>query len=226
VVLWLIDRKRESRRGRRRHRFGCHAPDGHAGIRDHRPVLATTVIRVKQHENLVGRPCLIGYPGRGRSLEMKLLRDVVDWVRSGVGAIWRAVAPHAGPGVAGGVAAQIIRTRRELVLENAMLRHQVVILRRKSPRPRLTTFDRLRLLVAAAVLRTWRRTLAIVQPETVLRWHREGFCMFWRRRSRSKSAERRVAAETIALIREMATKNRLWGAERIRGELVKLGIKV
>ena len=120
----------------------------------------------------------------------------------------------------------MVRRRSELVIENAMLRHQIVILRRKSPRPRLTAFDRLRLVVAAAVLPTWRRTLAIVQPDTVLRWHREGFRMLWRRRSRPGNAEGRVAAETITLIRDMATKNRLWGAERIRGELLKLGIKV
>jgi len=157
---------------------------------------------------------------------MNFLRHIVDWVRSRAGAMWKAVAPHCGPSGARGVAADIVRSRRELVIENAMLRHQVVILRRKSPHPRLTTFDRLRFLLAAAVLPTWRRALAIVQPETVLRWHREGFRMFWRRRSQPGSVERRVSAETISLIREMATKNRLWGAERIRGELLKLGIKI
>jgi len=91
-----------------------------------------------------------------------------------------------------------------------MLRHQIVILRRKSPHPKLTTLDRIRLLVAAAVLPTWRRALAIVQPETLLRWHREGFRLFWRRRSRPGRVERRTTVETITLIREMATKNRLW----------------
>ena len=83
-----------------------------------------------------------------------------------------------------------------------MLRHQVVILRRKSPHPRLTTFDRFHFLLAAAVLPTWRRALAIVQPETVLRWHREGFRMFWRRRSQPGSVNRRVTAETISLVRQ------------------------
>ena len=107
-----------------------------------------------------------------------------------------------------------------------MLRHQIVILRRKFPHPRITMFDRLRFLIAAAVLPTWRRALAIVQPETLLRWHREGFRLLWRRRSRAGSVERRVAHETVTLIRQMATKNRLWGAERIRGELLKLGLKV
>jgi transposase InsO family protein len=157
---------------------------------------------------------------------MKVLRHIVGWVRSRAGVIWKAAAPHDGRGALRGVAADAVRSRKELVIENALLRHQIVILRRKSPRPRLTTVDRLWLLVAAAVLPTWRRALAIVQPETLLPWHREGFRMFWRRRSRPGRVERRVTAETISLIREMATKNRLWGAERIRGELLTLGIKL
>jgi putative transposase len=136
------------------------------------------------------------------------------------------MAPHVEPDVAVGAAVDIVRTRRDLVLENAMLRHQIVILRRKSPRPRLTALDRLGILVAAAVLPTWRRALGIVQPETVLRWHREGFRLLWRRRSSSAHAKRRLPAETVDLIRDMASNNRLWGAERIRGELSKLGIRV
>jgi hypothetical protein len=78
-------------------------------------------------------------------------------------------------GWCGGVAADIGRSRRELIIENAMLRHQVVILPRKSPHPRLTTFDRLRFLLAAAVLPTWRRARAVVQPQTVLRGIARGF---------------------------------------------------
>jgi putative transposase len=65
-----------------------------------------------------------------------------------------------------------------------------------------------------------------VQPDTLLRWHRELFRLFWKRKSKAASRKPKVAAETIALIREMATNNRLWGAERIRGELLKLGIHV
>jgi transposase InsO family protein len=66
----------------------------------------------------------------------------------------------------------------------------------------------------------------IVQPETLLRWHRDLFRLYWKRRSKASSHKPRVSAETIALIREMAKKNRLWGAERIRGEVLKLGIRV
>jgi transposase InsO family protein len=82
-------------------------------------------------------------------------------------------------------------------------------------------------VLLASRLRAWRQTLLIVQPETLLRWHRQGFRLLWRRRSRPRSTPQpKVAAETIALICEMAAANRLWGAERIRGELLKLGIRV
>jgi len=156
----------------------------------------------------------------------ELLHDVVSRLRSKVGLIWRVLQPRSGPGVVRGALADVVRSRRELVLENVMLRQQIIVLRRKMPRPVLTRVDRFRLLLGAAVLPGWRRALAIVQPETLLRWHREGFRTFWRRGSRAGNVERRLAAETVALIREMATTNRLWGAERIRGELMKLGIQV
>jgi len=83
--------------------------------------------------------------------------------------LWNALTPADQARVAAGAVVDVVRSRRELVLENAMLRQQIIVLRRKSPRPRLTTLDRLRLLVAAAVLPTWRRAMAIVQPETLLR---------------------------------------------------------
>src|SRR5262249_17366343 len=65
-----------------------------------------------------------------------------------------------------------------------------------------------------------------VQPETLLRWHRQGFKLFWKYKSRAASLKPRISQETVALIKEMARDNRLWGAERIRGELLKLGIHV
>jgi putative transposase len=66
----------------------------------------------------------------------------------------------------------------------------------------------------------------IVQPDTLLRWHRELFRLYWKRKSKAHAHKPKVAPETIALIREMAKENRLWGAERIRGELLKQGIHV
>jgi transposase InsO family protein len=75
-------------------------------------------------------------------------------------------------------------------------------------------------------LPSWRETLLIVKPETLLRWHRAGFRRFWKWKSRTTIRESKLAPETIALIKELATNNRLWGADRIRGELLKRGINV
>jgi putative transposase len=121
--------------------------------------------------------------------------------------------------------ADAFRPRWALLTEIALLRHQLAVLQRSVARPRVARFDRIVLVALAAVTPTWRNVLRIVQPETLLRWHRAGFQALWRWRSRKPPASR-VGAETVALIRSMAAANRLWGAERIRGELLKLGIKV
>lgn len=117
------------------------------------------------------------------------------------------------------------RSRRELVVENATLRHQLSVFRRASGRPRLGLTDRLRLLVGAALLPAWRKAIVVVQPETIFKWHRAGLRVFWRHRSKSRNRAR-LNADTIELIRDMAKRDRLGGAERIRGELLKLGIRV
>ena len=78
----------------------------------------------------------------------------------------------------------------------------------------------------ARLVPNWKRVVQIVQPDTLLRWHRAGFRLFWRIKSRSRQPARRLDAETIALIQRLARENRLWGAERMRGELLKLGIRV
>jgi len=95
-------------------------------------------------------------------------------------------------------------------------------------RPHCTPADRTLLVSLASRVRLWRHARLIVQPDTLLRWHRQGFRLFWRRKSRAATSPRKakVAAETIALIRAMAAANHLWGAERIRGELLKLNIRV
>jgi transposase InsO family protein len=130
-------------------------------------------------------------------------------------------------GVAGAFIADLTRSRAELVTENALLRQQLIAASRAVKRPALRVHERGLLVLLASLLREWRRALLLVKPETVLRWHREGFRLFWRRKSRSKCpSEPRVAPDVVALIRCMATENRLWGAERIRGELLKLGIRV
>ena len=133
--------------------------------------------------------------------------------------------PGTGPCV-GSTGSDLLRTKAALVVENAFLRQQLVVLGRHVKRPRPTPADRLRLIRLARLVRGWRAALLIVQPDTLLRWHRQGFRLVWRARSRGGSKRPQIAAETVAAIQRLAAENRLWGAERIRGELLKLGIKV
>jgi putative transposase len=116
--------------------------------------------------------------------------------------------------------------KSELLVENALLRQQLIILHRQVKRPTCKKTDRFRLLLLARMVRVWKQALFIVQPETLLRWHRELFRVFWKHTSKARSSKPMLSHETITLIREMAANNRLWGAERIRGELLKLDIQV
>jgi len=118
------------------------------------------------------------------------------------------------------------RNRTQLIAENALLRQQLIILRRQVIRPQISKWDRLRLLFFARFTPLWSQSLHIIQPETLLRWHRDLFRIYWRRKSKSSTNRPRIAQQTIDLIRQMSDQNRLWGAERIRGELLKLGIRV
>ena len=122
--------------------------------------------------------------------------------------------------------ADLSRSKSELVAENAILRQQLIILKRQVKRPSFTKSDRMFLVLLARLIRTWQQALVIVQPDTLLRWHRELFRLYWKQKSKASTHKPKVAAETIALIRQMAKDNRLWGAERIRGELLKLGLRV
>jgi putative transposase len=151
-----------------------------------------------------------------------LLQRILCSVRNWASAAWGKLAPFA---EVPPTLVDAVRSRRELLLENAFLRHQIVVLRRRVPRPILTPVDRLRLLLAARLLPGWRGAVALVQPQTILRWHRLGFRLFWRHKSRSLPRDQ-LKSGTVELIREMAAKNRLWGAERIRGELLKNGVRV
>jgi hypothetical protein len=119
------------------------------------------------------------------------------------------------------------RSRAMLEAEIVALRHQLNVLRRKAPKRLVfSNFDR---LVFASLYRLAPgilNTLVIVKPETVFRWHRAGFRLFWRWRSRSRGGRPKVPLEIRQLIREMSLANPLWGAPRIHGELLKLGIDV
>ena len=123
-----------------------------------------------------------------------------------------------------GLAADLVRRRVELVAENALLRQQLIVAERKvAGRIRWTPWQRFTIVLAARVAPAWREATLLIQPATILRWHRAGFRAFWRRRSRRSG---RPPTTRVALIREMAGRNPRWGAERIRGELLKLGIRV
>ena len=115
-----------------------------------------------------------------------------------------------------------------MALENLALRQQLGILMRTSKRPRLRRTDRLFWVCPAKIWKGWKSVILIVQPETVLRWQRRRFRLYWRQLSQRKNPGRpKVNAEIRALVEKMATANPLWGAPRIHGELlIKLGIEV
>ena len=121
----------------------------------------------------------------------------------------------------------LFQSRASLEAENVALRHQLNVLRRQSPkRPTLSTIDRLIFVGLYRFAPNFRETLRIVDPETVIRWHRAGFRLLWRWKSRSRPGRPKAASEIRQLIHEMSLANPLWGAPRIHGELLKLGIDV
>jgi transposase InsO family protein len=119
------------------------------------------------------------------------------------------------------------KTRARLEAEIILLRHQVNVLHRRLPsKPKLTVADRLLFVWLYRLFPSVLAAIAIVQPETIIRWHRTGFRLYWRWKSRSRGGRPKVPMEIQRLIREMSLANRLWGAPRIHGELLKLGIEV
>jgi transposase InsO family protein len=120
-----------------------------------------------------------------------------------------------------------LATRGDLVAENLLLRQQLSVLTRPTrKRPRLRARDRLFWVVVGIWRRDWRRHLVLVRAETVVRWHRKGWRLFWRWKSRCRLGRPRLSLEVQSLIATMAAENPTWGGERIRGELLKLGIAV
>jgi putative transposase len=121
----------------------------------------------------------------------------------------------------------MVRSRVSLHLEIIALRHQLAVVNRSRPsRLRLTPVDRMLWAWFSRAWCGWRSAIHIVQPETVLAWHRRGFRLFWTWKSRHGTGRPAVSPDVRALIREMSTANPLWGAPRIHGELQKLGISV
>lgn len=135
---------------------------------------------------------------------------------------WTRPAPR--PSV--GVILDQMRSPAELVWENALLRTHLAVACRQRRRPPLRRTDRALVVLLARLTPRWREAIRLIKPETILRWHRQGCKLLWRRRSTPGRRRPRLPAETSALIERMARNNPLWGAERVRGELLKLGIRV
>jgi len=121
---------------------------------------------------------------------------------------------------------KLLQSRAALVAENLALRHQIVILQRSVKRPRLHRRDRVFWVWLSRLWRGWRSSLIVVQPETVIRWHRQGFRLYWRWKSRSRCGRPKLDLEIRALIRRMSRDNPTWGRRRIRSELHLLGYEV
>jgi transposase InsO family protein len=125
------------------------------------------------------------------------------------------------------VLASPFKSKNRLEAENAVLRHQLVVLRRKlKGRARLTNNDRWFFVQMYRWFPPILKVVTIIEPETLVRWHRAGFRRYWRWKSRSRGGRPQIDAELRALIRHMSMENLLWGAPRIHGELLKLGFSV
>ena len=125
------------------------------------------------------------------------------------------------------VLATPFKSNSRLEAENAVLRHQLIVLRRRVPgRVRLTNSDRWFLIQLYRWFPSILSVLTIIRPETLVRWHRAGFRCYWRWKSRPRGGRPQIETDLRALIRRMSIENPLWGAPRIHGELLKLGFEV
>jgi transposase InsO family protein len=134
-----------------------------------------------------------------------------------IGLLWFALAILASP----------FKSKLRLEAENAVLRHQLIVLgRRPHGRVQLTNHDRWFFVQLYRWFPSILKVLMIVRPETLLRWHRAGFRCYWRWKSRRRAGRPQIETELRALIRRMSIENPLWGAPRIHGELLRLGFEV
>jgi putative transposase len=146
---------------------------------------------------------------------------MLDWILGTLGAMMSVLASFVR------TCRDSLRSRTAIQIELLALRHQLSVLERsRPPRVRLTRFDRLFWVWLSRTWTTWRTALVIVKPETVIAWHRQGFRLFWRWKSRRRTGRPEAPADVRALIRTMSVANPLWGAPRIHGELLKLGINI
>jgi len=122
----------------------------------------------------------------------------------------------------------IMRTRRDLVLENLALRQQLLALQASRPRHRLRPLDKLFWLMLRRAWSGWKKSVILVTPETVVRWHRAGFRLYWAwiSRPRPNGGRKPLQRELRELVMRMVAENPTWGAPRIHGEALKLGLRV
>ena len=127
-----------------------------------------------------------------------------------------------------GLLHRFFHSRRDLLLENLALRQQLVAFQRRNPKPRLREIDRLFWVIARRLWSKWKQALMYVTPETVARWHRAGFRLYWSWLSRHRKVLGRkpISKQVRELIFQMVAENHTWGAPHIHGELLKLGFNV
>ena len=127
-----------------------------------------------------------------------------------------------------GLLARCFRSRRKLLLENLALRQQLAVLKRRQDRPTLLPFDKLFWMLACRFWSEWKKSLLVVTPETVVRWHRAGFRLYWSwiSKARKRVGRKKLSTDVRELIFRMVAENPTWGAPRIHGELLLLGVDV
>src|SRR6202022_19253 len=127
-----------------------------------------------------------------------------------------------------GAVTGFFRSRQNLLLENLALRQQITVLKRRHPRPKLSPLDKLFWLLARKFWSAWKQSLLVVTPETVVRWHRAGFRLYWSwlSRHRVRAGRNPIRQELRELIFRMVAENPTWGAPRIHGELQMLGFNL
>lgn len=158
----------------------------------------------KWRSSLNSRLCAIGRASRKLSLMLRILRVIMATF------------------------CEILRSRRDLLLENLALRQQLAILAKKRPQSRLSSTDKLFWIVLRRLWPGWRRALLIVEPSTVIRWNSKGFKLYWKwiSRHRVHLGRKPVSKELRELIFRMVAENPTWGAPRIHGEMTMLGFDI
>src|ERR1700752_1655780 len=127
-----------------------------------------------------------------------------------------------------GLLTRCLQSHRSLLLENLALRQQLAVLKRKHPRPRMGAVDKIFWVFARRFWGAWKQSLVLVNPETVVRWHRAGFRLYWSwiSKVRKQIGRKKLSTEVRELIFRMVAENSTWGAPRIHGELLMLGFDV